>query len=101
MPSYLDSPGKVFVKTLCAAVAFSACLAFAQERPTAEMSIRHVTVVNVATGAELKDQPVRIHGDRIASIAPTQDTDNTPGSVDAHGAFIIPGPWDMHVHVQD
>ncbi|HTS34746.1 MAG TPA: amidohydrolase family protein [Candidatus Solibacter sp.] len=66
------------------------------------MSIRHVTVVNVTTGAELKDQTVTIHAGRISSISATQESDTAlPRSVDAHGGFLIPGLWDMHVHVHD
>ena len=64
-------------------------------------SIRHVTVIDVAAGAEVKDQTVTIRDGRISSIAPTQENDATPGSIDAHGAFLIPGLWDMHVHVHD
>jgi hypothetical protein len=83
-------------------LALSACLAMAQDRPAAEVSIRHVTVVNVATGAEIKDQTVTIQGNRIASIAPTQEADAArAGSVDGHGGYLIPGLWDMHVHVHD
>lgn len=84
--------------------AFCSCLAAtqAQERPTAETSIRHVTVINVATGAEFKDQTVKIQGDRITAIATSQEVDATlPGSVDAQGGYLIPGLWDMHVHVHD
>jgi len=78
------------------------CLAAAQEQPAHDTSILHVTVVNVVTGAELRDQTVRIQGNRIASIAATQDSDaSLPGAIDAHGAFLIPGLWDMHVHVHD
>jgi hypothetical protein len=78
------------------------CSMFAQESAPAETAIRHVTIINVVTGAEVKDQTVRIQGSRIESIAPTQDADaSLPGSVDAQGAFLIPGLWDMHVHVHD
>lgn len=77
-------------------------LASAQDRPASGTSIVHVTVINVATGAELKDQTVTIQGNRIASIAPTRDEDaSLPGALDARGAFLIPGLWDMHVHVHD
>jgi len=90
------------MKILPLPLVFSVCLAVAQERPPAETSILHVTVINVATGAELPDQTVRIQGNRIASIAATQATDSAlPGAVDAHGAYLIPGLWDMHVHVHD
>jgi hypothetical protein len=57
---------------------------------------------NVGNGNELKDQTVTIRGNRIASVAATQDSDNSlSNSVDARGEFLIPGLWDMHVHVHD
>jgi imidazolonepropionase-like amidohydrolase len=90
------------VKILPLTLVLFACLGVAQERPPAETSIRHVTVINVGTGAELRDQTVRIQGNRITSIAATEEADSAlPGSVDAHGAYLIPGLWDMHVHVHD
>lgn len=86
------------MKALLVALTLSACLASAQT-PTAS-AIRHVTVIDVRTGAESKDQTVRIEGSRIFSIAPTQEGDsNGTGAVDAHGGFLIPGLWDVHVHV--
>jgi hypothetical protein len=88
------------VKSLLFTLAFTVALA-AQDHPIPETSIRHVTIINVQTGTELKDQTVRIQGTRIASVAPTQDSDATPNSIDAHGAYLIPGLWDMHVHVHD
>jgi len=89
------------VKILLAAWVLVTCLAGAQEAPT-EASIRHVTVINVATGAELKDQTVKVQGERIVSIAATQELDAAlPGGVDAHGGFLIPGLWDMHIHVHE
>jgi len=87
------------MKKLVLLLAIVVHLAAAQEQPAAEMSIRHATVINVATGAELKDQTVRIRGERIVSVSPTQDSD--AGGIDARGGFLIPGLWDMHVHVHD
>jgi hypothetical protein len=92
------------VRTLLLWFALCACLApvQAQERLAAETSIRHATVINVATGAELKDRTLKIQGDRITAIAATQEVDATlPGGVDANGGYLIPGLWDMHVHVHD
>jgi hypothetical protein len=94
------------VKLLYFALLLAVCLAPTQEKSVAEdsveASIRHVTVINVGNGSELKDQTVTIRGNRIASIAATQDADHSlPNSVDARGAFLIPGLWDMHVHVHD
>jgi hypothetical protein len=90
------------VKAFLLALAFSLPLATAQDRPAVESSIRHVNVINVETGAELKDQTVRMRGARISAIAPTQEPDAAlPNSVDGHGGYLIPGLWDMHVHVHD
>ncbi len=61
---------------LLAALAFLASLLAAQEHPVPETSIRHVTVIDVLTGTELKDQTVRIEGNRIAGIANTQESDS-------------------------
>ncbi len=90
------------MKTLLLMLAFFAHLLAAQEGPVTKSVIAHVTVIDVATGTELKDQTVRIQGDRIASVAITQEADAAlPGAIDAHGAYLIPGLWDMHVHVHD
>jgi hypothetical protein len=90
------------MKTLFLAFAFYTALAAAQEGPVKGTSILHVTVVDVASGAELKDRTVRIKGDRIVFIGPTQEADSAlPEAINAHGAYLIPGLWDMHVHVHD
>jgi len=41
----------------------------------ADSSIRHVTIIDVTTGAEREDQTVRIQGTRTASIATTQEAE--------------------------
>jgi imidazolonepropionase-like amidohydrolase len=93
---------KNHVKTLLRALAFSAWLAAAQEVPVAGTSILHVTVVDVATGAELRDRTVKVKGNRIDFIGPTEEADRAlPGAVNARGAYLIPGLWDMHIHVHD
>jgi hypothetical protein len=69
----------------------------------ATATIVHVTVVDVSTGKELPDQSVVLQGDHIVSVAAFDPTAPAPQGrvVDAHGAFLIPGLWDMHVHIQD
>jgi hypothetical protein len=74
----------------------------AQTPPQETTSIRHVTVIDVATGRKLPDQTVVLQGDRILSVATTDPAAAPQGRVvDAHGGFLIPGLWDMHVHIQD
>lgn len=84
-------------------VASAASLDSAQNPELDTATIVHVTVVDVATGKELPDQTVVLQGDHIVSVAPFDPTAAAPQGrvVDANGAFLIPGLWDMHVHVQD
>ena len=66
-------------------------------------TIVHVTVVDVSTGKELPNQTVVLEGDHIVSVGAFDPTAAAPQGpvVDAQGAFLIPGLWDMHVHIQD
>lgn len=74
----------------------------AQAPPQESTSITHVMVVEVSTGKKLPDQTVVLQGDRILSVAPFDSASLPQGHViDAHGHFLIPGLWDMHVHIQD
>jgi hypothetical protein len=86
------------------ALAFSAAALHALQNPASDTTtIVHVTVVEVATGKEVPDQIVAFQGDHIVSVAAFDPAATAPQGrvVDAHGAFLIPGLWDMHVHIQD
>ena len=63
--------------------------------------INNVSVVDVRSGAILADQTVILDRNRIASVGPSKSAKyprNAP-SVNGHGYFLIPGLWDMHVHL--
>ncbi|MFG0258307.1 MAG: amidohydrolase family protein [Phycisphaerales bacterium JB043] len=51
--------------------------------------------------AVLESMDVRIRDGLIASIAPHSDNSSTPDDdvLDATGKYLIPGLWDMHVHL--
>src|SRR5437667_12450940 len=89
--------------TLTLLLAGGAAYPLAGQAPSPEaVSITHVTVVDVATGKKLPDQTVVVQGERILSVAAFDSANPLEGRVvDAHGNFLIPGLWDMHVHVQD
>lgn len=79
-------------------------LSFAQQQPVAEQRSLVFTRVAVidATGAPAKpDMTVVIRGDRIVEIGKTAKVRIPAGAqvVDATGKFLIPGLWDMHVHL--
>lgn len=64
-----------------------------------DIVFEHATVID-ATGAPPRENvSVSIAGGRIVSIA--KDIQTAPGArvIDATGKFLIPGLWDMHVHL--
>src|SRR5690349_13405171 len=96
------------LRTLFAAIgiAVSAAALHATRNPASDSgttTIVHVTVVDVATGKESLDQTVILQGDQIASVSASDAAAAPPQGrvVDVHGAYLIPGLWDMHVHIQD
>jgi imidazolonepropionase-like amidohydrolase len=78
-----------------------ACLFAGQSSPEIT-SITHVTVIDVSSGTKLPDRTVALQGERIVSIAAVDSAPAPQGRmIDAHAGFLIPGLWDMHVHIQD
>jgi len=80
-------------------------LLFAQQRKNTrskQLVIARVTVID-ATGAPAKpDMTVLIMGDRIIELGKSQEirTPRDAQILDATGKFLIPGLWDMHVHLE-
>ena len=59
------------------------------------------TVINPADGKIIENAVLVIDGNKIESVASQETNEGPPGagSIDCKGKFIIPGLWDMHVHV--
>jgi len=62
--------------------------------------IAHVTIINPGNSSVTADRTVVIEGAKITSVAPSAGFKIPNGArvIDAHGHFLIPGLWDMHVH---
>ncbi len=73
----------------------------AQARPAEPtLALTNVTVVDVKTGALRPGRTVTIKAGRIATIAPFRAGARVIGQqIDGSGKFLIPGLWDMHVHL--
>lgn len=68
----------------------------------ADLAISHVSVVDVSTGTLLNDRTILVHDGRIVRIdSATEDYPAARQVIDASGRFVVPGLWDMHVHVGD
>ncbi len=82
------------------AVTLAAHVLSAQQQQSSSTAIVDVTVVDVATGHERSNQTVRIEAGHIVAVAPAQTSDVAlPGAIDGRGDYLIPGLWDMHIHV--
>lgn len=79
-----------------AAVLLSACDAKAPE-PQADLRITGVTVIDAERGRR-DNQTVLIRGEQIIAAGSGDDRSATR-TVDGTGKFLIPGLWDMHVHI--
>lgn len=84
------------VVVLCLAMACAA-VAAAQSKAIAVTS---VTLID-GTGARPRVVTVIVEGDRIATIARNDRGSIPTGAtiVDGRGKYLIPGIWDMHVHI--
>lgn len=67
-----------------------------------EVAITDVNVIDVAAGKVLADQTVLLRGTRIAAVGPAASTTVPAGAraINGRGQYLIPGLWDMHVHLR-
>jgi len=80
-------------------------LLLAQDEPSSSFALRDVTLIDVeAATAEAAQSPgmtVVVVGDVIQAVGPTAEVRIPAGAtvVDGAGKFLIPGLFDMHVHL--
>lgn len=71
------------------------------ESDQASLVLQNVNVVDIRSGAILEDQSVVIADGVIEQVAPSADVSPSASAetLDMSGKFVIPGLWDMHVHL--
>lgn len=69
--------------------------------PSPTLVFRHVTVIDVAGGPARPGMTVVVRGHLISAVGQDGKVRVPAGAqvVDAAGKFVIPGLWDMHVHL--
>ena len=75
----------------------------APRQNSGRLVLLHATIID-ATGAPPRtDMTVIISGGRITGLGPARALPAPAGArvVDATGKFLIPGLWDMHIHLDD
>lgn len=89
---------RVLIATACWLIAG---LAAAAEPASATLVLLRATVID-ATGAPPRpEQVVVVRGDRILAVGTSERIAVPQGAqvIDVHGRYLIPGLWDLHVHV--
>lgn len=63
--------------------------------------ITHATIIDPDASSVRRDHAVVVRGSRIERVAPSASVGPIAGAriIDATGKFLIPGMWDMHVHL--
>ncbi len=73
----------------------------ARAQATADLVIRHATVVDVEHARTIPDQAVVVRGAAIVAVGRDDSTArrwHAARTLDAGHGYLIPGLWDMHVH---
>ena len=74
----------------------------AHHPPAAGLAIVHARVFDSVRKTSAEDQTVVVVGDRITQVGDARTAIPAGAQViDAHGRTLLPGLWDMHVHIQD
>ena len=73
----------------------------AQQTQTGMLAFTHVTVIDMTGAPPKPDMTVVIEGNRITALGKAGRVHVPRGAqvIDASGKFLIPGLWDMHVHL--
>jgi hypothetical protein len=74
------------------------------QQPLPDMlAFTHAAAIDVAAGRVMPDMTVIVTAGRISAVGKSSTLRVPKGAqiVDASGKFLIPGLWDMHVHIAD
>ena len=90
-------------RALLPALCLVALLSFAEDPPPATQTLvlEHLTVIDVTGMPPRPDQTVVIEEEHISRMGPAEKIRASKNArvVNALGLYLIPGLWDMHVHV--
>jgi imidazolonepropionase-like amidohydrolase len=87
---------------LIALLLLLAPLASSQQPPNSDtLAITHVTIINLNGEHSQPEMTVLIHGGKISAIGKTGQSQIPANATQFDGTakFLIPGLWDMHVHI--
>jgi imidazolonepropionase-like amidohydrolase len=77
-----------------AILALQAC----DSSPRVGTSITNVTIIDAKNGVR-ENHTVVMDGDEIVAVTPADQAAEAAVTIDGSGKYLIPGLWDMHVHL--
>jgi hypothetical protein len=91
------------LRNLSVAVLLAGCAPAMQSGPgvEADLAVTGVSVVDVERGSLLPNRTVLVQGGRIVAVEPASRArlGTSTRMIDGSGKYVIPGLWDMHVHL--
>src|ERR1039457_273275 len=78
---------------------FLICVYLCSSVANSDLLIRNATIIDVSAGTATPQRFILIHNSQIAAIGPSVHAPKATRIIDASGKFVIPGLWDMHVHL--
>ncbi|MEQ5789400.1 amidohydrolase family protein [Erythrobacter sp. NFXS35] len=90
------------MKTFLLLIASAATLLAGQLRAETvyDLAIVDASIVDVQTGEVSVNRTILLEGDRIAAIVPSDSNFSSRQQFRATGRYVIPGLWDMHIHIR-
>jgi hypothetical protein len=97
------APRLVAAQDAALAAEAAALAASLPHRPRGPLVLRDASVFDARTARLVHRQAVVVRGDRIAWVGPDAEVAVPDGaeSIDLGGGVLIPGLWDMHVHLRE
>ena len=80
--------------TILLCLMLSSCTA----KPTQGIAITNVNIIDAEKGL-IENVTVVIEGDEITAVSSTEITPSVTTIIDGRNKYLIPGLWDMHVHL--
>lgn len=73
------------------------------KKPAGPVAITNVSLFDAKSRTMQRGMTVTVEGNRIAMVAPTAAATIPAGAavIDGSGKTLLPGLWDMHVHIND
>jgi hypothetical protein len=97
----VDMNKRSLLVMLIAYALLSSCTNTGSDNTDNDIVITNVTIIDAKQGP-VKNVTVVVRGDKIISVssdATPESTTTTANIIDGTGKYLIPGLWDMHVHL--